>query len=123
MLGLSLRIIRCKNVINRTSKSDNKQWIICVMYLYIISHFWNFFIRRQKGVEMQSGITIKLLLGFFICFVEVRGSCECSSKTATTNTNTTIGNCLTEDFTDSAGAYEGKVNQYQTSLQGPANIR
>jgi len=49
---------------------------------------------------MQSGIIISLLLGLAICLIEVKGECECESRTAVINDGkrTKLGNCLTGDF-------------------------
>jgi len=57
---------------------------------------------------MRSGILFSFVLGLFICIVEVRGDCECLPKEVKTNSGKIIGNCKSEDYTSSAGKYEGR---------------
>merc|ERR1712083_183166 len=60
----------------------------------------SFYFVRKKGFNMQSGIIISLLLGLAICLIEVKGQCECTTRTAVINDGkrTKLGNCLTGDF-------------------------
>ena len=51
---------------------------------------------------MRSGILILMLLGLFICLAEVSGDCECTQKTAKTNTGKTLGRCLEKDNSERA---------------------
>merc|ERR1712130_419537 len=55
---------------------------------------------KEKGANMHSGIIISLLLGLAICLIEVKGQCECTTRTAVINDGkrTKLGNCLTGDF-------------------------
>merc|ERR1712073_237799 len=71
---------------------------------------------QQKGINMKSGIIISLLLGIAICLVEVKGQCECTTRTAKTNTGAILGNCLTGDF--NAGPNQGRKFCYVKGKMG-----
>merc|ERR1711970_605076 len=71
---------------------------------------------RKKVFNMQSGIIISLLLGLAICLVEVKGQCECTTRTVKTNTGATLGNCETGDFND--GPDKGRLFCYVRGKYG-----
>merc|ERR1712083_677075 len=71
---------------------------------------------EEKIVNMHSGIIISLLLGLAICLVEVKGQCECTTRTVKTNTCATLGNCETGDFND--GPDKGRLFCYVKGKYG-----
>merc|ERR1712083_800591 len=54
-----------------------------------MGHFQKTSLKKEpslcKKKSFQYGIIISLLLGLFICLVEVRGQCECTTRTAVIN--------------------------------------
>merc|ERR1712241_1431989 len=71
---------------------------------------------QEKVVNMRSGIIISLLLGLAICLVEVKGQCECTTRTAKTNTGAVLGNCETGDF--NPGPDKGRLFCYVRGKYG-----
>merc|ERR1711970_784832 len=61
-------------------------------------HTRKYLIWKKEIVNMRSGIIISLFLGLAICLVEVKGQCECTKRTAKTNTGAVLGDCKTGDF-------------------------
>merc|ERR1712228_78157 len=80
--------------------------------------FFTAFNLEEKGANMHSGIIISLLLGLTICLVEVKGQCECTSRTAVINDGkrTKLGNCLTGDF--NPGPNQGRKFCYVKGKMG-----
>merc|ERR1712083_1133358 len=71
---------------------------------------------EEKIVNMRSEIIISLLLGLAICLVEVKGQCECTTRTVKTNTGATLGNCETGDYND--GPDKGRLFCYVKGKYG-----